>query len=543
MACSEPQRSALIEDDPVPVMHAATGLLGHPAVLPGVRSYLSRAKKVADELSLSSNKEMAKRVVNGRAAARPARYPIHNNGVACREREELLRQSVGAALASVTADGLFANVDLRIGYLAEALRDTTCTEGLLPHLLEEQEGMGALTVSLTSLEGEPTLRRLTKIGRFPDSLARAHRRIDNASQECAGYSFITPKERDTYRMLGIYPLRRDVLAYVVHPTGAVPPFVQKHTLAAVRRVASEVPLNRIRYDMSVVCRTISSPEDDRTVSADLAEIVLADAGEGNTDHEAHLVAHSLKYGGMESSALSILTRTASMVGIDLNEPRLYEQCASMLGVAVRGCVFPWLEGAAQVAREQIARAAAVAPAEHGLEQHSRAVMRAALTSFPFHASSGGCALRLSRSELLRGQQPLMAAIPEDSVLLLTLAGGEGDHQRVEEKSSAENEPVIVNLQTIRGRSTSACRDHRTHDGEPYRNVRGPGRVRPTGRPLGAEEAGGRGAEEAQKTWRKGARESENMSPREGRAHFWGKREGEKRRKSDLLAPDCAPSFG
>ena len=98
----------------------------------------------------------------------------------------------------------------------------------------------------------------------------------------------------------------------------------------------------------------------------------------------------------------------------------------------------------------------------------------------------------------------------------------------------ENEPVIVKLQTIRGRSASACLDNQTHDGEPYRNVRGPVRVRPTGRPLGAEEAGGRGAEEAQKTWRKGARGSENMSAREGRAHFWGKREGEKRQKFDLV---------
>ena len=34
-----------------------------------------------------------------------------------------------------------------------------------------------------------------------------------------------------------------------------------------------------------------------------------------------------------------------------------------------------------------------------------------------------------------------------------------------------------------------------------------------------------------------------MSPREGRAHFWGKREGEKRRKFDLLSTEFSVWLG
>ena len=144
-----------------------------------ISSFLRYTKEVDDAhiANAKDNPEAAQRVVNQRWTMAPGEYPVIGADLKySKEVAEALAESLGSAYKGLTTDELAANVDIAITAGPPPL-------GGEEERRSEQEGLSALTVSLTCLhgaEGKTTELRIALIGRIQETLGRSHRRIDAA---------------------------------------------------------------------------------------------------------------------------------------------------------------------------------------------------------------------------------------------------------------------------------------------------------------------------------------------------------------------------
>ena len=366
-----PEVSAQLEAHPVSMQHAKSDVIKANPIVEGLLTDFLKEVKVVDDDHVAGGRGTAacQRVLNQRAAMLPGEYPIHDGaGSRSEKKAALLKQSLGSAFVRESDDGLYAIVDLAVLSAGEALSAVTLSLTRLEHKSDD----GAVQV----------LRRLTFIGRVPESVSRGHMRIIEAARSVNGYCFLEPPELEAHRLAARFPLPFDVLQAVARSTSAtknLPYFVQRNGLETTRRLA-ELPLNKIKYNQGVMDRALRTSTDEAEEAAAESSVplmVLADAGEGDAKAEAAVVRYALvNMGGYDESLLTLLVRTAPMVGIDVYHEAFGDLLKHVSGGRLRGCVWPWLEGAAEKARMVVTAASIAAPWVEGQDEQQQEQQRA-----------------------------------------------------------------------------------------------------------------------------------------------------------------------
>ena len=309
------------------------------------------------------------------------------------------------------------------------------------------EPLSACTISITS---RSCGHRMAIIGRNQHTNVQTHSRVadacksGNLSPHGQGpYHILLLDTLTDYKLAGLWPLPYDVLAYLATGVGDMPYFVQKYTYARCRRLVDESPRNRLKYEQTVVARSLTTDDADdeqddeavQTATEHALPSVAADwTGEAAAEQATVKYAFE-KFKLADEYALSVMYRLAPMIGIDVCPATSSTSAVAEVGTMsdghaaasdagelasifqhltvnrIRPCGLPVLEGRAEFHRKRAEAAARVAPLDAALEgvddgtddvatlKHVRQVLGAVMQAFPLHASAGQSALDLPRDVL------------------------------------------------------------------------------------------------------------------------------------------------
>ena len=413
LATLAPEIAMNLHEQSVPFEHSqSTALRQNDITAEFMRRQLQMLKLVcdADVQAGTATDSMAQRVCNRRSRMRPGPYPvIGQDGQPSIEMEAELRKHLKQAAGLRSEDGRQVTVDLRLG------PDETC------------EPLSAITFSCT-VKGKAV--RCTGIARDQHTCIRSHARITAAargeglSKHGSGpYHLLLTKWLADLQDNCLWPLPTAVLRWLADQQGMQPYFIQRRSIAACRRLVDNMTANKLKYQATVILKEANGREygdesdDDGHDRVELP--VLAEVGV--TADEDALVLFSMEDWGMaDEVGLSVMYRTAAMVGVDVCRGELGRDFDHLACNKLRAASLPTVEPRCLFHRERAVYAAYEHPqpqmnlddindgddlqeAQHA--SHARAVLRSVLSVAHLRSSIGRSALKMPHIDL----QPAVTA--------------------------------------------------------------------------------------------------------------------------------------